>query len=41
MSKSLPVKEKVKDFNSSIKKSLKELDCKIQQMRELNMCVTN
>lgn len=35
------VKEKVKEFNSNIAKSLKELDCKIQQMRDIKICVTN
>ncbi len=36
------VKEKVKElFPKDLKMSLEMLDCKIQQMREIKICVTN
>lgn len=43
--KSVPVvtvKDKVKElFPKDVKESLKMLDCKIQQMRDIKICVTN
>lgn len=43
--KSVPVvavKDKVKElFPIDIKQSLEMLDCKIQQMRDIKICVTN